>query len=442
MITIVSANCNKRLGNRTVMRAFSMWLQKSKCDLLLTQESHAHSRSDPIVIPGFRRMAGGSVTSTWAEEFLSVRETKVVFPWWIVTRLDSVYCHNIYLSPYSSSEREAQLSLIEGFCSRAGDAYHLFMGDFNLAPNSNDGLIGNSRSTWTSKRERTALTNLIRSLDLVDMTSPTQLGEQQYSIERKRAGKAIRFRCDLALVSRPLRHLTKVAYDHSVRSGGMSFTDHSAIILGMRLPRAESDLFGIDTELANAMGIDTPVASFKTAINRRKPSSIAVALHRSGFFKAKDIGSILDYGCGRGRDVEFYQALGLQASGYDPHIPFGFAEKPRSTYDMVCIVFVLNVTWDPFLRLQIVRQAVKYLRKGGYVLIATRSAEAINREAHEKQWTEFGDGYWSHKGKRTFQKGISLDELSDILSYLHLRKVENQMSLGRDVTTVIAKKLG
>ncbi|MGZ6616518.1 MAG: methyltransferase domain-containing protein [Solirubrobacteraceae bacterium] len=52
---------------------------------------------------------------------------------------------------------------------------------------------------------------------------------------------------------------------------------------------------------------------------------------------------VLDYGCGRGADLSYFRSLGIDAVGYDPHEPFGFAEPPAGLFMVVTLIFVLNV---------------------------------------------------------------------------------------------------
>ena len=76
-------------------------------------------------------------------------------------------------------------------------------------------------------------------------------------------------------------------------------------------------------------------ASFKTAIPRRKrsaPADASFPLFRRWLAFApgsEQSGDLLDYGCGTGADVTYYRNQGLDAEGYDPHPPFGYADLPR-----------------------------------------------------------------------------------------------------------------
>ena len=96
----------------------------------------------------------------------------------------------------------------------------------------------------------------------------------------------------------------------------------------------------------------TAAASFKTAIARPGPSApakkltpcIERVLAESSLNPS--VRGVLDYGCGRGADVNYFRSLGIDAGGYDPHAPFGFAESPTGVFMVVTLIFVLNVLPD------------------------------------------------------------------------------------------------
>jgi len=70
--------------------------------------------------------------------------------------------------------------------------------------------------------------------------------------------------------------------------------------------------------------------------------------------------SVLDYGCGRGGDVNRLRAMGLQASGWDPvHAPQG----QRAPADLVNLGFVLNVIERPQERLEVLGAAWAQARR-------------------------------------------------------------------------------
>lgn len=73
-----------------------------------------------------------------------------------------------------------------------------------------------------------------------------------------------------------------------------------------------------------------------TAISRRTASAPLRRLLKDG----RITGRVLDFGCGRGRDVEELVAQGYDAWGYDPHWS---PERPEGTFDTVVCTYVLNV---------------------------------------------------------------------------------------------------
>jgi len=178
----------------------------------------------------------------------------------------------------------------------------------------------------------------------------------------------------------------------------------------------------------------------KTAMARSRPSSIAQLLVRNKIVDPSTPSRILDYGCGRGSDVKFYRSLGFQCDGFDPHEAFGWTDLPTGEYDVVTVVFVLNVVENPELRTEVLEKAMSYLRTGGSIYVATRSSKAIEEQARRQRWKRYGDGYISHASKGTFQKGIDSEELVDTLTRLgaHIERIAGKIS--PDVTLVGAKK--
>ncbi len=76
--------------------------------------------------------------------------------------------------------------------------------------------------------------------------------------------------------------------------------------------------------------------SHLTAKERDAPSLPVRMLHGRGLLR----GSVLDYGCGYGRDVEFLRSKGFDAEGYDPHY---FPQAPARKFDTIVCFYVLNV---------------------------------------------------------------------------------------------------
>ena len=142
----------------------------------------------------------------------------------------------------------------------------------------------------------------------------------------------------------------------------------------------------------------TAAASFKTAIARPRRSAPAKEL--TPFIERVladrppnlSVRELLDYGCGRGADVNYFRSLGIDAGGYDPHAPFGFAESPTGLFMVVTLIFVLNVLPTVGDRLEVMRGAAARLAPEGVLIVATRSKAAIQREAACNGWRPWATG--------------------------------------------------
>jgi Methyltransferase domain len=134
-----------------------------------------------------------------------------------------------------------------------------------------------------------------------------------------------------------------------------------------------------------------------------------------------DAGCLRGDGCGRGADVEFFRSLGIDTEGYDPRVPFGFAESPTGLFMVVTLIFVLNVLPTVEDRLEAMRQAIARLAPDGVLIVAARSSAAVRSEAARRGWRAWGDGFVSHEGRGTFQHGMDPDEIVGLGEMLGLR---------------------
>jgi 2-polyprenyl-3-methyl-5-hydroxy-6-metoxy-1,4-benzoquinol methylase len=107
------------------------------------------------------------------------------------------------------------------------------------------------------------------------------------------------------------------------------------------------------------VGQELDEGSFKTAISRRSMSKPARILRDKGLLK----GEVLDYGCGKGKDVE---ALGCD--GYDPTYAPDFPEGP---YDTILCTYVLNVVSARAER-DILKKVKGLLKPGGTAYFTVR----------------------------------------------------------------------
>lgn len=110
--------------------------------------------------------------------------------------------------------------------------------------------------------------------------------------------------------------------------------------------------------------------------------------------------SVLDYGCGRGGDVDRLGQLGLTANGWDPnHRP----QTPLVEADVVNLGYVINVIENQAERREALRKAWSLARRA--LVVAARPAW----EAREVRGRPHGDGILT--AKDTFQKFYEQDEL-------------------------------
>jgi len=114
--------------------------------------------------------------------------------------------------------------------------------------------------------------------------------------------------------------------------------------------------------------------------------------------------SLLDYGCGRGGDVERLSGQGIQCSGWDPVYR---ADGPREVSDVVNLGYVVNVIEDPRERAETLKDAWNLARS---VLVVSAR---LKNELKESLTRKSGDGYLTQIG--TFQKFY---EQSDLRSWI------------------------
>jgi DNA phosphorothioation-associated putative methyltransferase len=163
----------------------------------------------------------------------------------------------------------------------------------------------------------------------------------------------------------------------------------------------------------SAVGAPVEVSRHRTALTRYSLSTPVQALWRHGYLDGTH--SFFDYGCGRGDDLRALQAIGLEASGWDPHFA---AESEKQAADVVNLGFVLNVIEDQRERLEALR--------GAWSLTGRVLAVAVligGRSAFER-FRLYRDGVLTARG--TFQKYFTPAELREYL----------EQALGREPVTV------
>ncbi|MGQ7871528.1 methyltransferase domain-containing protein [Bacillus sp. 1A] len=398
---IASINLNKRLQNNNIRIKIEEWLYQNNIDVAVFQEPYKHIDQDPPELAGYHNVGGNHNVCCYIKDIYELPNQRLITDYFQYIKINNLHYLNVYLNSYKTKERALQLEMIRSFLEDFNYNPLIISGDFNIAPRPCDGLYGENISRFNSHIDRTPLQLIIEKLNLIEVQNTNK--QQEFTYEKKVKDKWIKFRCDLALISKEISKNTFLKYDHTVRTNN-KFTDHSALII--------NNPFELNSIQVN---------SHKTAMSRTGPSKIAkyiVGKYQKELLRS----SLLDFGCGRGTDVDFYRNSGIDADGYDPHLSYGWSKLPSRMYDLIVINYVLNVLESRSKRIAVLREASKYLSPKGKMIIVTRSSNEINREALRKNWQPINDGYWSHKKKGTFQKGIDDEELLSLGESINLEK--------------------
>jgi len=141
----------------------------------------------------------------------------------------------------------------------------------------------------------------------------------------------------------------------------------------------------------------------KTAINRYYLSTPFQLIRKAGLISASF--TYLDYGCGRGDDLNILRSEGYDIIGWDPnHRPEGKVEER----DIVNIGFVINVIEDRAERQEALRLAYKFAKR---LLVVSAM---IATEKHIEKFKPYSDGVIT--SRNTFQKYYTQDELREYIA--------------------------
>jgi DNA phosphorothioation-associated putative methyltransferase len=152
---------------------------------------------------------------------------------------------------------------------------------------------------------------------------------------------------------------------------------------------------------------------WRTAIGRLTASKPAQAAYTAGLV----FGRCLDYGCGRGRDVQFFREHAQSCDGYDP----GRADwcwPPHGKYDFIHCGYVLNVIEEPAERMQVLTEIRGHLQANGRALIVVRGPGSIEPKAN---WRVWGDGWITPAN--TFQRTFTRYELEVLVRHAGLHAI-------------------
>lgn len=112
----------------------------------------------------------------------------------------------------------------------------------------------------------------------------------------------------------------------------------------------------------------------------------------------------LDYGCGRGDDVRFLQAMGFRSRGYDPYY---FPRTLKRAVDVVTLLYVLSTIEVPALRCEALISAYQLARQT--LVVSAITGERSTNHAG----TAYSDGVITRWG--TFEKRYSHIELKHLI---------------------------
>ena len=223
---VLCLNCN-----RASKRLYDYIMQKNP-DIVLLQEwiSHKKDRSDEaqsiVHSLGCVSSTRYLVTASNQDHIILHKSERI-----LVTQHDDIVVINTYFPAGKTRDRIEHMENLSKIIQDFGINSMLIAGDFNLAPQLEDGWYGDDLSNFTKKAERICFHKLLTDFDLHDMGTEIEWAP---TFERQIKGKSSRFRCDLFLVSSELISSSRLSYDHSFRTQeGMS--DHSALLLELNI---------------------------------------------------------------------------------------------------------------------------------------------------------------------------------------------------------------
>ena len=126
-----------------------------------------------------------------------------------------------------------------------------------------------------------------------------------------------------------------------------------------------------------------------------------------GYLNKSD--KIIDYGCGKGKDVETLRGLGYNCIGYDPYVPYGSFNIPKGSFDIILLTYVINVISSQNELMTLLTNVFNLCKQNSMIMIASRSNLDIDTETKKNHWKKYNDGWVTMKN--TFQRGYKKKEL-------------------------------
>lgn len=166
------------------------------------------------------------------------------------------------------------------------------------------------------------------------------------------------------------------------------------------------------------------------------------------FFKDKiPLGSMLDFGAGKSIDIKYWKKeAGIDEANlkaYDDYEQPGFSgrsSRPDRQFELVTVIFVLNVKKTVDDRIKVLNDAMQYVMPKGWIFIVTRSKKEIERTRKAKakkgiMWKEILPGVWE-TGKNTIQCGVDDQDIQSLVKetrYSHFMPIELNKHPGPEI---------
>lgn len=164
-------------------------------------------------------------------------------------------------------------------------------------------------------------------------------------------------------------------------------------------------------------GLKVNENSHLTAKNREVLSFPARYLLEKGLLK----GTVLDFGCGFGKDAALLREKGLDVIGYDPYY---FPNFPEAKFDTILCFYVLNVLFREE-QANVLMQISHLLKAGGHAYFAVRrdlKAEGFRQHAIYKKET------YQCNVQLPYQS-IFLNKSCEIYDYQHILEINKNLVL-------------
>lgn len=166
--------------------------------------------------------------------------------------------------------------------------------------------------------------------------------------------------------------------------------------------------------------------SFLSAKNRPAPSKPLLDMLESGVVN----GSILDYGCGKGADVDYLTIIkpNTMIAGYDPHYQ---PILPRLLFDTIFCAYVINYIRDRAIVDDMISTMKRKLSDDGRLILVARSIAEVNGNVkRNSSWKYDPDsGGYTSKKSGIFQRGYDTSELIQLVTNLKMKVISDQFHI-------------